>query len=93
MEAMASGCYCLSHYWTGANELLPAENLYVSHTELCQKIMQFSAKSADEKKDIADFMRQYACDNFDIEPVKAKIRTVLEEAARQGRMKENGSRS
>jgi hypothetical protein len=38
MEAVASGCYCLSHDWDGADELLPAENLYLTDSQLRQSV-------------------------------------------------------
>jgi len=37
MEAIASGCYCLSHYWDGAEELLPEENLFFTSRELLKR--------------------------------------------------------
>ena len=81
MEAMASGCYCLSHFWNGADELLPKKYLFFSSDELNQKILQYSSKSEGEKQEILSFMRNHVCENFNIESVKNKIRTVLEDTA------------
>ena len=49
MEAMASGCYCLSHRWRGADELLPQEYLYFTDTELREKILQYCVTSEEKK--------------------------------------------
>jgi glycosyltransferase involved in cell wall biosynthesis len=38
MEAIASGCYSLSHHWDGADELIPSDALFFSERELVEKI-------------------------------------------------------
>jgi glycosyltransferase involved in cell wall biosynthesis len=42
LEAMASGCYCLSHCWGGAEEILPAEYLFDSDAVLRAKLMHYA---------------------------------------------------
>ena len=42
MEAMASGCYCLSHRWKGADELLPDPYLFFTGKQMREKIIRFS---------------------------------------------------
>jgi glycosyltransferase involved in cell wall biosynthesis len=79
MEAMASGCYCLSHRWRGANELLPEEYLFVSNSELLEKILMYSAASDTYKNEQRAHMRQIACREFDIEKTKRQIRSVIDE--------------
>jgi glycosyltransferase involved in cell wall biosynthesis len=79
MEAIASGCYCLSHWWDGADELLPEENLYLTAADLNDKILRYSAASEAEKlKEITALQdRIYAC--FDMDKIKGQIRQVIEE--------------
>jgi glycosyltransferase involved in cell wall biosynthesis len=81
MEAMASGCYCLSHYWDGANELLPDANLYYTDRELQMKILQYIDLPDSEKQNLRIQMREMACDKFDIEQTKTQIRQVINQVA------------
>ena len=80
IEAMASGCYCLSHFWDGADEILPSENLYVTEAELQQKIISYSKKPEAEKQSCQAQMRYLACEKFDIERTKIEIRKVINSA-------------
>lgn len=81
VEAMAAGCYCLSHCWDGAEEMLPAENLYVSETELMAKIIAYSALSAEERAGRQGQMRALACTQFDLAQQTARIRAIIDEVA------------
>ena len=49
MEAMASGVYCLSHHWTGADELVPESQLYITDTELINKVLSYCGESESGK--------------------------------------------
>jgi len=80
IEAMASGCYCLSHFWDGAEEMIPSGNLYVTESELLQKIIAYSRKPEAEKQSCQAQMRSIACEKFDIERTKVQIRQIIEEA-------------
>lgn len=79
MEAMASGCFCLSHHWAGAEELLPAENLFSSNNELKQLIRRHAACSSAERASLRECMRDIACEKFDIRLITDDIRGVIEE--------------
>ena len=81
IEAMASGCYCLSHFWDGAEEMLPSGNLYMTEAELQQKIIAYSKKPEAEKQIWQAQMRSIACEKFDIERTKIEIRNVINSAA------------
>lgn len=80
MEAMASGCFCLSHFWEGADELLPKENLYFTESELIENILEFESLSNIEKNSKQERMRQIIRDKFDINVVIPRIREIVEEA-------------
>jgi glycosyltransferase involved in cell wall biosynthesis len=79
MEAMASGCYCLSHKWDGVNEMLPSDQLYYSDNELVQKIINYDESPEVDKQEISRSMRRIACEKFDINQTKAQFRQVIEE--------------
>lgn len=81
MEAMACGCYTLSHHWDGADELLPASHLYWTDRQLQDKVLAFCGLSEAARQMQADAMRQWACDHFDIRQTIADVRRVVEEAA------------
>jgi glycosyltransferase involved in cell wall biosynthesis len=49
MEAMATGCYCLSHHWDGADELLPVEQLYFTDRELQDLVLQHVDRTEAER--------------------------------------------
>ena len=79
MEAMASGCYCLSHRWRGAAELLPENYLFTSGKELQEKIIAYSLVPETIKNEQRTFMRQIACQEFDIKKTSQQIRSVIDE--------------
>lgn len=81
MEAMASGCYCLSHHWDGAEELVPQNNLYYSGEELQEKILIYSKLPPAKKSIEKDRMRSIACEKFDIRRTIAQIHGVIDDVA------------
>ncbi len=80
MEAIASGCYCLSHFWDGADELLPEENLFFSERELVERLLHYTHLSDEERNKRRDLLRKKICDEFDVNQIKIRIRQVVEEA-------------
>jgi hypothetical protein len=78
---MASGCYCLSHFWDGAEETLPPDNLYSDEFKLQEKIIRYAALSEAQKDKQRALMRSIVCERFDIEQTKREIHRVIEEAA------------
>jgi glycosyltransferase involved in cell wall biosynthesis len=81
MEAMAMGCYVLSHHWHGADELVPAENLYITDRELQAKLGAYFARPAAERQRLAAEMRQHACDHFDVREKIPHINAAIDAAA------------
>jgi glycosyltransferase involved in cell wall biosynthesis len=79
MEAMASGCYCLSHRWEGADELVPEASLYYTNQELQDKLLHYCDLNESEKQKARAHMREIACDRFDLEQTKAQIRKTIAE--------------
>lgn len=80
VEAMASGCYCLSHNWDGAEEVLPAENLYVTEPELIERLLEYWDLPEPSKRARMLQMQNIASDKFDSERQKIEIRRVIDEA-------------
>jgi glycosyltransferase involved in cell wall biosynthesis len=80
LEAMATGCYCLSHAWAGAEEMLPEENLFMTDSELQRKIIEYSKTTQPEKELLQAKMRSIALEKFNVDKTKVQIRQVVEEA-------------
>ncbi len=78
MEAIASGCYCLSHHWDGADELLPAENLFVTAMEMNQKIKDYAALSSAQQLQKITQLSERVSQNFDIQKTSAEILSLVE---------------
>lgn len=78
MEAMASGCYTLSHFWDGAEELLPRQQLYYGDSELHQRILEHADSSDQQRSQRQAAMRQIVVDNFDVDQTKVQIRRLIE---------------
>jgi glycosyltransferase involved in cell wall biosynthesis len=85
LEAMASGCYCLSHCWGGAGEVVPPENVFVTGGELRQKLVRYAALDEVEKQRAQAGLRRIAEERFDEQRMVADIARVVEAAARAKR--------
>jgi glycosyltransferase involved in cell wall biosynthesis len=57
-EAMACGCYPLAHFWEGVEEFVPKENIYITNTELKQKILDYCNWSEGRKKEYSSWIRK-----------------------------------
>lgn len=82
MEAMASGCYTLSHRWEGADELLPEENLFYTGSELRQKILEYADTPELDKQRKCQALRAIVCDKYDLNQIKVQIRQLVEDVGR-----------
>ncbi len=82
LEAMASGCYCLSHCWDGVEEVLPPENIYVTDSDLRAKLLAYAALPEEEKRRAQARMREIAVERFDERRMVREIITLIEEVAK-----------
>lgn len=82
MEAMASGCYCLSHHWGGADELLPRENLFLTNEDMAAKIRTYAELSESEREHQKAALRDCVEKYFDIDKTKNNILDVVEQVFR-----------
>jgi glycosyltransferase involved in cell wall biosynthesis len=81
MEAMACGCYCLSHRWDGADELLPDGQLFYTNSELKTLLLQHAAATASKRRDASVRMRSLVCERFNVDNTKLEIGRVVQDAA------------
>ncbi len=82
LEAMASGCYCLSHFWDGVEEILPESNLYVTDRELTDKLIEYARSLDTEKMAAQQRMRMIAERNHDERHMVQRMEATLQGAAR-----------
>jgi glycosyltransferase involved in cell wall biosynthesis len=82
MEAMAMGCYVLSHHWHGADELVPTENLFFTDRDMQEKLLRYFSLPEADKQQATEEMHRRACERFDIYTKIPKINQVLAEAHR-----------
>jgi glycosyltransferase involved in cell wall biosynthesis len=79
MEAIASGCYCLSHHWDGADELFPPEYLYFTSQELIEKVLCHVERPEQDKWAQIELLQSIVSKNFNIDEIKIQIRELIEE--------------
>ena len=81
MEAMACGCYCLAHVWDGAEEMLPANHLFITDEELISKITLYDQSSESMRDELIHKMRDLACEKFDIQRTCRDLRHAIKAIA------------
>jgi hypothetical protein len=81
MEAMACGCYTLSHHWEGAEELLPEQNLFFTNQQLQEKLLSYCALPASSKLELSNAMYCWANERFDVRATSQQICQAVNEAA------------
>jgi glycosyltransferase involved in cell wall biosynthesis len=89
IEAMASGCYCLSHHWDGADEILPEEYLFLTDKALYEKIAQYCCFTEEVKTQQSIIMRKIAFEKLDLEGSLRRVRQVIEGLGANSNSKSN----
>lgn len=77
IEAMASGCFCLSHFWDGVEEVLPVESIYITGHEFRQKLVAYTDLSAEEQAIRRGRLRTIAEQKFDTHQTEENVRAIL----------------
>ncbi len=80
LEAMASGCYCLSHCWDGVEEILPSEQIFTTDSDLRAKLLAYAALSEEEQRQAQARMRAIAEEKFDERRMVREMIAVIETA-------------
>lgn len=80
LEAMASGCYAMAHFWNGSDDILPQEAIYSSDADMAQKIIAYADLPAAAKEARREQMRALACQHYDMRNVIQQIEQVIEES-------------
>lgn len=78
IEAIASGCYCLSHWWEGADEIFSQEQIFVTEDEFVEKVVAYCCATEEERRKMSESQRRFVRDNCDLHKVSLRIQEVLE---------------
>jgi glycosyltransferase involved in cell wall biosynthesis len=84
MEAMACGCYTLSHRWDGAEELLPEENLFFTNAQLNSLILKYYDAPEAEREQQQARMRALVREKFNVDKTKLQVRQLVEGVHKPG---------
>jgi glycosyltransferase involved in cell wall biosynthesis len=81
LEAMASGCYCLSHCWGGVEEVLPPEQVFVTDGEAQEKLIVYANLPPTAKRAAQVAMRRTAEQCFDEDRMVSEIMEMISQLA------------
>jgi glycosyltransferase involved in cell wall biosynthesis len=81
LEAMACGCYSLTHCWDGVEEVLPDTQIFYTNTELISKMIKYFQTSSTEQQVLQSRMRQIVEERFNLDQTKVQMRNLIEEVA------------
>jgi glycosyltransferase involved in cell wall biosynthesis len=81
LEAMASGCYCLSHAWPGIEDVLPNDQIFLTDQGLQKQLLAYYAAPPAFRRQARDKMRRRASLVFDIEKVQRRVGSLVAEVA------------
>ena len=82
MEAMASGCYALAHDWDGADELLPADQRFLTDGQLAERLRTYAGLSAAQQQAACLNLRRRVENDFSALNIAAQVSDVVEQAGR-----------
>lgn len=77
IEAAASGCYCLSHWWEGAEEIFPREQLFVTEGEFVERVLAYARGTEDERRLMRQPFLRYVENECNVQRVSRHIEDVL----------------
>jgi glycosyltransferase involved in cell wall biosynthesis len=81
IEAMASGCYAVSHRWDGVEELLPEEALYYTEGEMQAALRRYFALPEAAKQQEMAALRDIVAGQCDVLQTRVQIRRMIENVA------------
>lgn len=87
MEAVASGCYLLSHRWQGVEEMLPDDYLYYTDSELVEKICRYASLSEADRLESQKRLQSIVAEYNDVEKTRVQVCQVIEDAGQKKGMR------
>ena len=83
MEAIASGCLCVSHAWPGSNELLPQAQIFGSEADFITLIEAVYSAPPETVLGWQQAQLQRVRSRFDVEGIKVRIRELIGTVAQE----------
>ncbi len=77
-EAMACGCYALSHFWDGSDEFYDCDQIYKTDGELIRKIQAFYSIDEKSRQELSKKMRQEIIDRYDSKKQFDELVTLID---------------
>ncbi len=87
LEAAASGCYCLSHWWDGAEEIFPIDQLFLSETDFVKEALRYCSATEEERRVMRDPVREFVIRECNFNRVTANVEALMIKAANEGNLK------
>jgi glycosyltransferase involved in cell wall biosynthesis len=85
LEAMASRCYCLAHFWDGVEAVLPPENIFTTPNDLQRKLTAFLELPEEEKQRQQERLRAIVEERHNSNMQIPKILGLIDEVTRAGK--------
>lgn len=82
LEAAASGCFCVSHRWDGADEIFSTEQLFLTEDEFIQRVLRYCYATDEERQSLRNPLVNFVTEMCDLGAISTRIQQVLEEVAR-----------
>lgn len=83
LEAAASGCYCISHGWAGADEIFPKEQLFLTEEEFVRQALRYCHATEEERQRMREPLLAFVTKNCNLRQVSTAIQEVIEMAAKE----------
>jgi glycosyltransferase involved in cell wall biosynthesis len=81
IEAAASGCYCLTHWWEGADEIFPRPQISTTEAEFVQQVLDYACTSDEQRQQMRQPFIDYVEKFCDLDRINDEIERILQQAA------------
>lgn len=79
MEAIASGCYALSHFWDGCEDIFTRECIFSTEEEMKARIISYCQAYEPERAVLREQQRAIIVERYDIHHVSRQIAQLISE--------------
>jgi glycosyltransferase involved in cell wall biosynthesis len=81
IEAAASGCYCLTHWWEGADEIFPGPQISITEAEFVRQVLDYASATDEQRQQMRQPFIDYVEKFCDLDRINYEIETILQKAA------------
>ena len=83
LEAAARGCYCLAHWWEGAEEIFDQDELFLKDSDFIAKTLSYARASEEERVRMRAPLKSFIQNRCDIRGISSQIQAIIERAAEE----------